>query len=87
MTAPVALNAGIPVIDLNADPLAAAAWIVKFLKARGVDRVFGLQGGHIQPIWDFCGREGIRIVDVRDEGAAVHPAGRCARCPAKQDEL
>ncbi len=44
MNLPVALNQGIPVIDLNADPLAAAAWIVKFLKARGVDRVFGLQG-------------------------------------------
>ncbi len=74
MTTHAALNQGIPVIDLNADPLAAAAWIAKFLKARGVDRVFGLQGGHIQPIWDFCSREGIRIVDVRDEGAAVHMA-------------
>lgn len=71
---PVALNQGIPVIDLNADPLAAAAWIARFLKARGVTVVFGLQGGHIQPIWDFCAREGLRIVDVRDEGAAVHMA-------------
>lgn len=62
------------VIDLNSDPESCAAWIAKFLKARGVDRLFGLQGGHIQPIWDFVAREGIRIVDVRDEGAAVHMA-------------
>lgn len=62
------------VVDLNADPLSCAAWIARFLKARGIDRVFGLQGGHIQPIWDHVSREGIRIVDVRDEGAAVHMA-------------
>ena len=42
--------------------------------ARGIDRIFGLQGGHIQPIWDHAARQGIRIVDVRDEGAAIHMA-------------
>jgi acetolactate synthase-1/2/3 large subunit len=51
-----------------------AAWVARFLTARGVDRIFGLQGGHIQPIWDHIARAGIRIVDVRDEGAAVHMA-------------
>ncbi len=51
-----------------------AAWIARFLKARGIDRIFGLQGGHIQPIWDHVARQGIRIIDVRDEGAAVHMA-------------
>ena len=61
-------------VDLNADLNACAAWIARFLQARGVDRVFGLQGGHIQPIWDHIARLGIRIVDVRDEGAAVHMA-------------
>lgn len=60
--------------DLNADPLSCAAWVAKFLKGRGVDRIFGLQGGHIQPIWDHAARLGIRIVDVRDERAAVHMA-------------
>src|SRR5215475_637535 len=60
--------------DLNADPQSCAAWIARFLKARGVDRIFGLQGGHIQPIWDHVAQHGIRIVDVRDEGAAVHMA-------------
>ncbi|MFE1599039.1 thiamine pyrophosphate-binding protein [Methylobacterium sp. ID0610] len=63
-----------PVMDLNADDQSCAAWIARFLKARGVARIFGLQGGHIQPIWDHAARLGIRIVDVRDEGAAVHMA-------------
>ncbi len=60
--------------DLNADQHSCAAWIARFLTARGIDRVFGLQGGHIQPIWDHVARKGIRIIDVRDEGAAVHMA-------------
>jgi acetolactate synthase I/II/III large subunit len=62
----------------NAPPMgdeqSCAALIARFLEARGIDRIFGLQGGHIQPIWDHCARLGIRIVDVRDEGAAVHMA-------------
>lgn len=60
--------------DLNVDEHSCAAWVARFLKARGIDRIFGLQGGHIQPIWDHLARQGIRIVDVRDEGAAVHMA-------------
>ena len=60
--------------DLNADEQSCAAWIARFLKTRGIDRIFGLQGGHIQPIWDHVARQGIRIIDVRDEGAAVHMA-------------
>lgn len=61
-------------IDLGTGETSVAAWVAKFLKERGVDRAFGLQGGHIQPIWDWLGRLGIRIIDVRDEGAAVHMA-------------
>ena len=60
--------------DLNSTPDSCAEWIARFLRARGVDRIFGLQGGHIQPIWDYVARLGIRIIDVRDEGAAVHMA-------------
>ena len=60
--------------DLNRDEDSVAAWIAQVLAERGIDRVFGLQGGHIQPIWDHLGRRGIRIIDVRDEGAAVHMA-------------
>jgi acetolactate synthase I/II/III large subunit len=56
------------------DRPSVAEWIARFLQGRGVDRIFGLQGGHIQPIWDWLGRLGVRIVDVRDEGAAVHMA-------------
>jgi acetolactate synthase-1/2/3 large subunit len=48
--------------------------IARFLKERGVDRVFSLCGGHILPIWDCLNRLGIRIIDVRDERAAVHMA-------------
>jgi len=51
-----------------------AELVVEFLIGHGVDRVFGLQGGHIQPIWDHLAQHGVRIVDVRDEGAAVHMA-------------
>jgi thiamine pyrophosphate-dependent acetolactate synthase large subunit-like protein len=51
-----------------------AELIARFLVARGVDRIFGLQGGHIQPIWDHLAQLNVRIVDVRDEGAAVHMA-------------
>src|SRR5262245_26734998 len=51
-----------------------AEWIAAFLVARGVDRVYGLQGGHIQPIWDELAQRDVRVFDVRDEGAAVHMA-------------
>lgn len=60
---------------MTASPHRTVAEIVAgFIVARGVDRIFGLQGGHIQPIWDHLARLGVRIVDVRDEGAAVHMA-------------
>ncbi len=52
----------------------AAALVARFLKARGVDRVFALCGGHVMPIWMRLDAEGIRIVDVRDERAAVYMA-------------
>jgi acetolactate synthase I/II/III large subunit len=52
----------------------SAALIARFLKSRGVRRVYGLCGGHIMPIWMRLDAEGIRIVDVRDERAAVFMA-------------
>jgi len=52
----------------------AAAVIARFLKARGIDRVFGLCGGHIMPLWMRIDAAGIAIVDVRDERAAVYMA-------------
>lgn len=53
---------------------AGAGVIARILRARGVDRVFGLCGGHIMPMWMRLDAEGIRIVDVRDERAAVYMA-------------
>ena len=60
--------------DLNQDNHSCAAWLAKFLLKRKVEIIFGLQGGHIQPIWDHCYKLGIKIVDVRDEKAALHMA-------------
>ncbi len=51
-----------------------AEWIAEFLVARGVKQVYGLQGGHIQPIWDQLAQRNVRIFDVRHEGAGVHMA-------------
>ena len=51
-----------------------AGLVARLLKARGVERVFGLCGGHIMPIWMRDRRRRHRIVDVRDERAAVHMA-------------
>lgn len=53
---------------------ACAAVIARILKARGVNRVFGLCGGHIMPIWMQLDAQGIQIIDVRDERAAVYMA-------------
>ena len=53
---------------------AAARVIARSLRARGVDRVFALCGGHIMPLWMSLDDEGIAIVDVRDERAAVYMA-------------
>jgi acetolactate synthase-1/2/3 large subunit len=51
-----------------------ASIVARFLRARGIDRIFSLCGGHIMPIWMRAHHEKIRIVDVRDERAAVHMA-------------
>ena len=61
----------------------AAGVIARFLKARGVDTVFALCGGHIMPIWMRADAEGLRIVDVRDERAAVHMAHAYAELTGK----
>ncbi|MDQ2955083.1 MAG: thiamine pyrophosphate-binding protein [Pseudomonadota bacterium] len=59
-------------MELSADSV--AAMIARVLALRGVERVFGLCGGHIMPIWMRLDAEGIPIIDVRDERAAVHMA-------------
>lgn len=52
----------------------SAGVIARFLKAQGVDRVFALCGGHIMPIWMRLDAEGLEIIDVRDERAAIYMA-------------
>ena len=51
----------------------------KALKAAGVECIFTLSGGHVMAIYDGCLDEGIKIVDVRHEQAAVHAADAWAR--------
>ncbi|MBW2422422.1 MAG: hypothetical protein JRH19_28095, partial [Deltaproteobacteria bacterium] len=61
-------------------PLHGGKLAAKALKEAGVDVIFTLSGGHIMPIYDGCLDEGIKIVDVRHEQAAVHAADAWARC-------
>ena len=51
-----------------------AELVAEFFLAIGVQRFYGLQGGHIQPIWDAITRRGGIVIDARDERAAVHMA-------------
>jgi acetolactate synthase-1/2/3 large subunit len=53
--------------------------VAKALKQAGVECIFTLSGGHIMAIYDGCLNEGIKIVDVRHEQAAVHAADAWAR--------
>lgn len=54
--------------------MTVAQLIAERLEAQGVRRIFGLCGGHIQPLWDAVARVGIDVVDVRHEAAAVYMA-------------
>lgn len=60
--------------EQRAETRTAARLVAEFLVHRGVRRIFGLCGGHVQPIWDEAARLGIEIVDVRHESAAVYMA-------------
>jgi acetolactate synthase-1/2/3 large subunit len=59
---------------MKASPDSVAALVARVLQRRGVERVFALCGGHIMPTWMRLDAEGIQIIDVRDERAAVHMA-------------
>jgi hypothetical protein len=54
--------------------MTVAELVAHYLTCQNVSRVYGLVGGHIQPMWDAAARAGLQIVDVRHEGAAVHMA-------------
>ena len=49
-------------------------WLAGYLKARGIDALFTLTGGHIFPLLDGCLDAGIRVVDTRHEQAAAFAA-------------
>jgi len=50
------------------------ALIARVLKQEGVERLFGLCGGHIDPIFQACTDEGIEVIGARHEQAAVFMA-------------
>ncbi|MDN4517162.1 thiamine pyrophosphate-binding protein [Mycolicibacterium austroafricanum] len=54
--------------------MTVAQLIAERLVSQGVRRIFGLCGGHIQPLWDAVALAGIEVVDVRHEAAAVYMA-------------
>ena len=59
------------------------ALVAEFLKARGVDFLYTLCGGHISPILVGCKQRGIRVIDVRHEANAVFAADATARLTGK----
>jgi len=61
-------------------PVHGGKLAARTLKQAGVEVIFMLPGGHIMPIVDGCLDEGIKMVDVRHEQAAVHAADAWARC-------
>lgn len=61
-------------------PVHGGKLAARALKNAGVEVLFTLSGGHIMPLYDGCLDEGIRIIDVRHEQAAVHAADSWARC-------
>ena len=61
-------------------PVHGGVLAARTLKHAGIEVVFTLAGGHIMPLYDGCIDEGIKIVDVRHEQAAVHAADAWARC-------
>jgi acetolactate synthase-1/2/3 large subunit len=57
--------------------------VARALKQKGVEYIFTLCGGHIQPIYSGCAEVGIKLIDVRHEQAAVHAADGWARLTGK----
>ncbi|MDO8617107.1 MAG: thiamine pyrophosphate-binding protein [Dehalococcoidia bacterium] len=55
----------------------------RMLKREGVENIFGLHGGHIDPIFQACMDHQIRLVDTRHEQAAGHMADAWARTTGK----
>jgi len=53
--------------------------IAQVLKAQGVEFLFTLCGGHISPILVGAKKQGLRVIDVRQESTAVFAADAVSR--------
>jgi acetolactate synthase-1/2/3 large subunit len=53
--------------------------VANALGRAGIAQIFGLHGGHIDPIFQACYDRGIRIIDTRHEQAAGHMADAWGR--------
>ena len=57
----------------------ASVALVKILKSEGVETIFALSGNQIMVLFDACLDEGVRIIHVRHEAAALYMAEAHAR--------
>jgi acetolactate synthase-1/2/3 large subunit len=57
--------------------------LAKALKGRGVDYLFSLSGDLLNPLYDACLDQDLRIVDCRHEQAALHMAEGWARATGR----
>jgi acetolactate synthase-1/2/3 large subunit len=57
--------------------------VAQTLKARGVEYLFSLSGGHLFSIYDGCREEGIEVVDTRHEASAAWAAEGFAKATRK----
>ena len=57
--------------------------VARMLQSEGVEHIFALHGGHVDPIFQACRGRGIRIIDTRHEQAAGHMAEGWARATGK----
>lgn len=57
--------------------------LVRTLVRAGVEQVFALSGGHLDPIFMSAADHGLRIIDTRHEAAATHMADGYARATGK----
>ena len=54
--------------------MGASVTLVKILKSEGVETIFALSGNQIMVLFDACLDEGVRIIHVRHEAAALYMA-------------
>ncbi len=57
--------------------------LVRTLTSAGVAHAFVLHGGHLDPIFQACLDQGVRLIDTRHEAAAGHAADAYARQTGK----